>query len=161
MFACLTTTKKQDEHIKPLVITDTSNTDTLHPMDKSNNPHQHAKQAVPPAINPIPAGFLNYPPCQGAPSPDTQGPFAEFSTPEKVEIQITTKSFTPVSYYTSKKPAAIKMEVEIETVSSNANHPGNTQLRDYEDANDNSDNNSDDKGPPSLLLPPPILPAKP
>ena len=77
--------------------------------------------------------------------------------PKKVEIQITNKFFVPVSYYTSKTSTAVQMKVEIETVSSNSNHPCDTQLRAYEDADDNSDH----EGPPSLLLPPPVQPAEP
>ena len=76
---------------------------------------------------------------------------------EKAEIQITNESFIPVSYYTSETPAATKMEVKIETVSSDADHPSDAQLRNYED----TDNDSNHEGPPSLLLPPPVQPAEP
>ena len=159
MFACLTTVKNNNEHNKPLVVSDSSDTDSLHSIgDKStNDPRQRAKSTVSPAINSPSPGFLDYPPRQGAPSPDTQAVSAEFSTPEKVEIQVTNESFVPVSYYASETPTANKMEVEIETVSSNTDHPCNAQLRAHEDADDDSDH----KGPPSLLLPPPVQSTEP
>ena len=74
-----------------------------------------------------------------------------------MEIQVTNESFVPVSYYASETPAANKMEVEVETVSSDSDHPCDAQLRAHEGADDDSDHD----GPPSLLLPPPVQPAKP
>ena len=130
MFARLTMIKNNDEHLESLVISDTSNTDSLHPMgDKStDDSRQRAESTASPAANPASPGFLDYPPRQRAPSPDTRAVSTEFSTPEKVEIQVTNESFVPVSYYASETPAANKMEVEIETVSADSDHPRDAQL---------------------------------
>src|SRR5882757_9717163 len=154
MFARLTTLKNNDEHLESLVVPDTSDTDSLHPMgDKStDDSRQRAESTASPAANSSSPGFLDYPPRQGAPSPDTRAASVEFSTPEKVEIQVTNESFIPVSYYASKTPAANKMEVEIEMVSSNSDHPCDAQLQAHKDTN----NDLDHEGPPSLLLPPPV-----
>jgi len=75
---------------------------------------------------------------------------------KKAEIQITNESFVPVSYYTSETPAATKMEVKIKTVSSNADHPGDAQLRNYEALTMTL--TTRDPLPPT---PPPVQPAKP
>src|SRR5882757_2374049 len=160
MFARLTTIKNNDEHLQSLVVSDSSDTDSLHPMgDKStDDSRQRAESTASPAADPASPGFLDYPPRQGAPSPDTRAVSVEFSTPEKVEIQVTNESFIPVSHYTPEATTAQKMEIEVETVSSSdADYPRDAQLQAHEDADDNSDH----EGPPSLLLPPPVQPTEP
>ena len=73
MFARLTTIKNNDEHLESLVVSDTSDTDSLHPMgdQSTDDSRQRAESAAPSATNPASPGFLDYPPRQGAPSPDT------------------------------------------------------------------------------------------
>ena len=140
MPAQLTTIKnKHVEPKQPLVITCTSDsgtfydsdTDSLqHPDDSNTDEHQsqHPNDTTTHMEADTQAGFLDYPPRQGAPSPDSQpGP----ST--KVELQGTNESFISVSPFTPLDPST-KMEVEIETVSSDSDHPSDAQLRHSEDA---------------------------
>ena len=107
MPAQLTTIKnKHDEPKQPLVVTGPSDSRTFydldddslqHPDDSDNNEHQsqHPNNTTTHMEADTQAGFLDYPPRQGAPSPDDQpGP----ST--KVEFQGTNESFISVSPFT-------------------------------------------------------------
>jgi len=123
MFAHLTTIKTNHAD-EPLVICDTSDNESLQYASsvRSNltNPMVHAPAN--PTINP-PSGLLSIPHRSQAPSPDNE---LGFSTPEKVEIQITDESIILGPPLTSK--GFPKVEVEDETASSGSNHSGDAQL---------------------------------
>ena len=143
MFARLTTIKTNHAD-EPLVISDASDNESLQYTSSvgSNltNPMVHAPTN--PMINP-PSGLLSIPHQSQAPSPDNG---LGFSTPEKVEIQITDESIILGPPLTSK--GFPKVEVEDEATSLGSNHSGDAQLRTNEDTNDESN-----AGGPSTLLP--------
>ena len=158
MFAGLTTIKnKHDEPKQPLVVTDPSDTEALYDSDNDSLQHpdnsdsdrhqsQHPYTTTSLMETATQASFLDYPPHQGAPSPDTQpGPS------KKVELQGTNESFVPVSPFTPFD-CSTKMEVEIETVSSDSYHPSDAQLRDSKDATGTPSTTSK-RGSTSLLPP--------
>ena len=101
MFGNLTTIKSN--HVEqPLVISDSSDSDSVHDLDDqpAKRP-RYAGPRTPPTLHACTA-----PPC---PNCDEDAPSAtgsEFSTPEKVEIQITNESLIPVSPLTAQNPAS-------------------------------------------------------
>jgi hypothetical protein len=147
-FAQLTTIKNQNN--ESLVISDTSDTDSFslqHVNRESTadlDEHLSAtNRAGATAGDSAPPGFLDHPPHHCTSFSDA-GANSDFSSPEKVEIQITDEFNVPVPYVTSKGPVAVKMDVE--AAASSSDHPSNTQLRTDEDADDALDG-----GPPALL----------
>ena len=125
MFAHLTTIK--DNHAnEPLVICDTSNNKSLQytssVRSSFTNPMVHA--LTNPMINP-PSGLLSIPHRSQVPSPDTHINF-EFSTPKKVEIQITDESIISGPPLTSK--GFPKVEVKDKATSLRSNHSSDAQL---------------------------------
>jgi hypothetical protein len=157
-FAQLTTIKNKNN--ESLVISDSSDTDSfsLQHVDREStadlDEHLSAtKHAGATAGNSAPPGFLDHPPRQRTSFSDA-GANSDFSSPEKVEVQITDEFNVPVPYVTPKGPVAVKMDVE--TAASSSDHPSNAQLRTDEDADDALDG-----GPPALLPPATIYTATP
>jgi hypothetical protein len=154
-FAQLTTIKNKNN--ESLVISDSSDTDSfsLQHVDRESTADldEHLEHAGATAGDSAPPGFLDHPPRHHT-SPSDAGANSDFSSPEKVEIQITDEFNVPVPYVTSKDPIAVKMAVQ--TAASSSDHPGNTQLRTDEDADDALDG-----GPPALLPPATIYTATP
>jgi hypothetical protein len=144
-FAQLTTIKNKNN--ESLVISDSSDTDSfsLQHVDRESTADldEHLEHAGATAGDSAPPGFLDHPPRHHT-SPSDAGANSDFSSPEKVEIQITDEFNVPVPYVTSKDPIAVKMAVQ--TAASSSDHPGNAQLRTDEDADDALDG-----GPPALL----------
>jgi hypothetical protein len=129
-FAQLTTIKNQNN--ESLVISDSSDTDSLslqhvdHESIADLDEHlSTTDRARATAGNSAPPGFLDHPPRRHT-SPSNSGANSDFSSPEKVKVQITDEFNIPVPYVTPKGPVAVKMEVE--TAASNSNHPSNAQL---------------------------------
>jgi hypothetical protein len=145
-FAQLTTIKNQNN--ESLVISNSSDTDSfsLQHVDCESTAdldERLANHAGATTGNSTPPGFLDHPPRHRTSFSDA-GANSNFSSPEKVEIQITDEFNVPVPYVTSKDPVAVKMDVK--TAVSGSDHPGNAQLRTDEDADDALDG-----GPPALL----------
>jgi hypothetical protein len=144
-FAQLTTIKNKNN--ESLVISDSSDTDSfsLQHVDRESTADldEHLEHAGATAGNSAPPGFLDHPPRHRTSFSDA-GANSDFSSPEKVEIQITDEFNVPMPYVTPKDPVAVKMAVQ--TAASSSDHPGNTQLRTDEDADD-----AHDGGPPTLL----------
>jgi hypothetical protein len=144
-FAQLTTIKNKNN--ESLVISDSSDTDSFSLQhvgrESTADLDKHLEHAGATAGNSAPPGFLDHLPRHRTSLSDA-GANSDFSSPEKVEIQITDEFNIPVPYVTSKDPVAVKMDVQ--TAASSSNHPGNAQLRTDEDADDALDG-----GPPALL----------
>jgi hypothetical protein len=144
-FAQLTTIKNKNN--ESLVISDSSDTDSfsLQHVDRESTADldEHLEHAGATAGNSAPPGFLDHPPRHRTSFSDA-GANSDFSSPEKVEIQITDEFNVPMPHVTPKDPVAVKMAVQ--TAASSSDHPGNTQLRTDEDADD-----AQDGGPPALL----------
>ena len=101
---------------------DDSNTDNEH---QSQHPQRHHD-----AHGGRHTGrFSGLPTTPGAPSPDSQPRTIHESGASRVRMSLSfrCRAFTPLDHST-------KMEVEIETVSSNSDHPSDAQLRHSEDA---------------------------
>jgi hypothetical protein len=157
-FAQLTTIKNQNN--ESLVISDSSDTDSLSLQHVNResiadlDEHLSATdRAGATAGNSAPPGVLDHPPRRHTSFSDA-GANSDFSSPEKVEVQITDEFNVPVPYVTPKGPIAVKMEVE--TAESSSDHPSNPQLRTDEDADDALDG-----GLPTLLPPATIYTAAP
>jgi hypothetical protein len=146
MVAHLTTIKSATNHAEQSVeLSYDSDTDSFHHLDDEYTPiddlrhtngdprptNGESLQSTAPhtSTNPTSPGFLDYPPCHGAPSPNTWEPTNEPETPTKVEVQVERHTFIPVS---SLAPhTALTNIVEVESTSSsssNSYHPSDTQL---------------------------------
>jgi hypothetical protein len=153
MFGRITTIKDANNAVDPMVISDSSDSDSIHQHDVG--PCKRKKYAGPrtPPLHVL--ASPNTPAClfrHQNPSPDARP--TEFSTPEKVEIQITDESLVSVPSFTPKDPSTAK--VEIETTSPNPDHPCHPKLRGDEDTPD-----SDNSGAPALLSPRNVPPTTP
>jgi hypothetical protein len=118
-FAQLTMIKNKNN--ESLVISDSSDTDSFSLQhvgrESTADLDEHLEHAGATAGNSAPPGFLDHPPRHRTSFSDA-GANSDFSSPEKVEIQITDEFNVPVPYVTSKGPVAVKMD-----------DPGNAQLR--------------------------------
>ena len=150
MFGNLTTIKSN--HVEqPLVISDSSDSDSVHNVDnKPAKRPRHADSRTPPTLHACTA-----PPCPNCDEDTPSAAGSEFSTPEKVEIQITDESLVPVSPLTAQNPASI--QVEIQTTPANADHPSGSPLRPNEDPADDPAST----GVATLLQPPNLRTAAP
>ena len=143
MFAHLTMIKNATP-IEPLVVSDTSDAESLQYVssDGSNltNPLVHAP------TNPTYSSLLNVLDRSQNPSPESCNPDTKFSTPKKVEIQITDESIVSGPPLTSK--GFPQMAEILKDATSRSNHSSDPELQNHEDSN-----NESDAGGPSTLLP--------
>jgi hypothetical protein len=173
MVAHLTTIKPTTNHAKQsMELSYNSDTDSFHHLDDEYTPidnlrhtngdpqptNGESSQSTTPhtSINSTSPGFLDYPLCQRASSPDTREPTNEPEAPTKVEVQTEHHNFIPVSSLTPHTTLTNIMEVEIVSASSsNSYHPSDTQLRVDEDSDHATGELSGDESRKSTTLLPP------
>jgi hypothetical protein len=172
MVAHLTTIKPTTNHAKQsMELSYDSNTDSFHHLDDEYTPiddpqptngdprptNGELSQSTTPhtSTNSTSPGFLDYPPHQGAPSPNTREPTNKPEAPMKVEVQAEHCTFILVLSLTPHTTLTNIMEVEIALASSSDSyHPSDAQLRVDEDSDHATGELSGDKsGKSTTLLP--------
>ena len=146
MVAHLTTIKPTTNHAEQsLKLSYDSDTDSFQHLDDNDSPidnPRHTNSSPQPTngeslqpitphanTNPTSPGFLDYLPHHGAPSPDTREPTNEPEAPAKVEVQVASRTFIPVSSLTPHTTLTNIVEVESTSASSSDSyHPSDAQL---------------------------------
>jgi hypothetical protein len=173
MVVHLTTIKSTTNHAEQsMELSYDSDTDSFHHLDDKYTPindPQHtdgnprttngkSSQSTTPhtSTNSTSPSFLDYPLCQGAPSPNTREPINKPEAPMKVKVQAEHRTFIPVSSLTPHTTLTNIIEMEITSAfSSNSYHPSDAQLRVDEDSDHATrELSGDESGKSTTLLPP-------